>query len=115
MNPVLFYPHYIPDKRWLRLMLLFYDQVRTIVPDEDHAKIFNLDYIQELRGEKDNLIELISVTDDLYGKAINDETRGKVVDLVDQIRAGGDAQESAGVEFIQENGGGPGVRLKPTG
>ena len=103
MNPVLFYPHYMPDKRWLRLMLLFYDQVRTIVPDEDQAKIFNLDYVEELHGENDNLIELISVTDDLYEKAINDETRGKVIDLVDQIRAGGDAQEPTDFNLTIEN------------
>ena len=86
LAPVLFYPHYMPNKRWLRLLLLFYDQVRTIVPHEDQKKVLGLDYVEEIRLEDPDCIKLTPVTDDLFMEAINEETRGKIAALVEQIK-----------------------------
>lgn len=47
--------------------------------------------------------------------ALNDIERGAVRPKASAVRAIEAALESAGVEFIAENGGGPGVRLRKRG
>jgi hypothetical protein len=71
------------------------------VPHEDQDKVLSLDYVDELL--EGDAISPISVTEDLYSEAMNEETRGKIKDLVSRIEAAGKAQGPAGLSVDREN------------
>jgi transcriptional regulator with XRE-family HTH domain len=74
----------------------------TISPEQSRAARGLLDWSQTELGARANLSE----------STIRDFEKGRRVPTANNLTAVRSALEAAGVEFIAENGGGPGVRLR---
>jgi transcriptional regulator with XRE-family HTH domain len=74
----------------------------TISPEQSRAARGLLDWSQTKLGAHANLSE----------STIRDFEKGRRVPTINNLAAIRSALETAGVEFIPENGKGPGVRLK---
>lgn len=48
MHNILYFPHYTPSTARLRSLLLFYDELRTIVPHVDQSHVANREHVAEL-------------------------------------------------------------------
>lgn len=48
MHNILYFPHYTPSTARLRSLLLFYDELRTIVPHVDQTHVANREHVAEL-------------------------------------------------------------------
>lgn len=74
----------------------------SITPAQSRAARGLLDWSQSRLAEESNLSE----------STIRDFEKGRRVPTVNNLAAVRTALEKAGVVFVAENGGGPGVRLK---
>ncbi len=73
-----------------------------LAPEQSRAARGLLDWSQSDLAARSNLSE----------STIRDFEKGRRVPAINNLAAIRHALESAGVEFIAENGGGPGVRLR---
>ncbi|MEP3431762.1 MAG: hypothetical protein ABJN98_23965 [Roseibium sp.] len=55
MPQILSYPSYCPNRFDLRALLLFYDNIQTIVPDEDQSHVRDFGRLTELEGFSEQL------------------------------------------------------------
>ncbi len=74
----------------------------SLTPEQSRAARGLLDWSQTELAARSNLSE----------STIRDFEKGRRVPSINNLAAMQRALEGAGVEFIAENGGGPGVRLK---
>jgi len=74
----------------------------SLTPAQSRAARGLLDWSQKELGGRSNLSE----------STVRDFEKGRRVPSVNNLAAVRHALEAAGVEFIPENGGGPGVRLR---
>ncbi|MBM2712780.1 helix-turn-helix transcriptional regulator [Mesorhizobium caraganae] len=77
----------------------------SMTPSQSRAARGLLDWSQQKLADQSNLSE----------SSVRDFEKGRRVPSVNNLAAIRSALESAGVEFIAENGGGPGVRLRKPG
>lgn len=74
----------------------------TLTPAQSRAARGLLDWSQSELGQKSNLSE----------STVRDFEKGRRVPSINNLAAICGAMEAAGIEFIAENGGGAGVRLR---
>lgn len=103
MDRILFYPHYMPNKRWMRILLLFNEQLTTIVPTDDQEKVLDIDYVAEIHRTEKNLIKFTTISNKVFNDTVNDETKAKLDLLVDRLRSTAGAGEREPPELSVEN------------
>ena len=65
MSSILYYPNYTPSRRQLRSLLLYYEQVKTIVPRVDQYHVRARDHIQEVLEVGEDLVDFVDPTQSL--------------------------------------------------
>ena len=72
MPTALFYPNYMPDKKWVRSSLLLFDDLKTIVPKEDQENVRGRPHVRELLDKNSNIINFAAPNVEIYEKAFSD-------------------------------------------
>ncbi|MEO0697908.1 MAG: hypothetical protein AAFR75_02895 [Pseudomonadota bacterium] len=82
MTQIISYPHYCPDKFGLRALLLFYDDISTIVPYEDQEFVKRREYIDELSDVSKRMpISLVDPSYSMFAWEHDEKTFGSFMNL----------------------------------
>lgn len=85
MPQIINYPHYCPNKFGLRALLLFYDEIQTIVPDEDQTSVRERKHLQELKQLSGNdPVRLIDPSYSMFKWEREKETFSSFIRLADR-------------------------------